>query len=179
MNTRGIFLILVALVAVVMLVASRGSAHDAATTCRGTFEATVNRESSAGLALGGEYVMTVEGSGAVVGALTLESGDIVPFVGQAQGRAISLAFDLGEEREVFGVGAAEQPLHEECEGEFGGPFTGPQSGSLGDWRATLNKGSGDGEGWGGERVCHIVAPRSLHQVRWQSVIVHPRSINHG
>ena len=144
MDTKGIFLILMALVAIGVLVASRSSsADDAATTCHGTFEATVYRESSAGLALGGEYVMTVEESGAVVGALTLESGDIVQFVGQAQGRAISLAFDLGDEREVFGVGAAEQPLHEECGGEFGGPFTGPQSGSLGDWRATS---SGDGEG---------------------------------
>jgi hypothetical protein len=146
MNTRGSFLILVALVAVVVLAAARGSADDAATTCRGAFEATLQRGSSAGLALSGKYVMSVEGSGAVTGALTLESGDIVPFVGQAQSRAISLAFDLGDEREVFGVGAAEQPLHEECGGEFGGPFTGPGSGALGDWRATSNEGSGDGEG---------------------------------
>ncbi len=143
MNARGIFLILVALVAVVVLVASRSSAHDAATTCRGAFEATVHRGSSAGLALGGEFVMTVESSGAVAGALSLESGEMVPFVGQAQGRAISLAFDLGDEREVFGVGAAEQPLHEECGGEFGGPFTGPQSGDLGDWHAASSEATGE------------------------------------
>ena len=146
MNTRGIFLMLVALLAVVVLVASRGGADDAATTCRGAFEATVHRGSSAGLALGGEYVMTVEESGAVVGALTVEGGDIVPFVGQAQGRAISLAFDLGDERKVFGVGAAEDPLHEACGGEFGGPFTGPESGALGDWRATSSEGRADREG---------------------------------
>ncbi len=144
MNARESFLILVALVAVVVLVASRGGADEPATTCRGTFEATVHRESSAGL--GGEYVMAVEESGAVVGALTLESGDIVPFVGQAQGRAISLAFDLGGEREVFGVGAAEQPLREECGGEFGGPFTGPGSGTLGDWRAASSEEGGDSGG---------------------------------
>ena len=141
MNTRGIFLMLVALIAVGLLIASRGGAVDDATTCRGAFEATMHRGSSMGLALGGEYVMNVEGSGAVVGALTLESGDIVPFVGQAQGRAISLAFDLGDEREVFGVGAAEQPLREECGGEFGGPFTGPESGALGDWHAASGEGS--------------------------------------
>ena len=145
MNTRGSFLILVALV-VVVLVASRGGADEPATTCHGTFEATVHRGSGTGLALGGEYVMTVEGSGAVAGALTLEDGDIVPFVGQAQGRAISLAFDLGDEREVFGVGAAEQPLHEECGGEFGGPFTGPESGTLGDWHAASGEASGDSGG---------------------------------
>ncbi|MDQ3589750.1 MAG: hypothetical protein M3392_05855 [Actinomycetota bacterium] len=143
MNTRGSFLILVALVAVVVLVAFRGGADEPVTNCRGTFEATMHRESGTGLALGGEYVMTVEGSGAVAGALTLEDGDIVPFVGQAQGRAISLAFDLGDEREVFGVGAAEQPLHEECGGEFGGPFTGPGSGTLGDWHAASSEASVD------------------------------------
>ena len=146
MNTRGSLLILVALVAVVVLVASRGGADEPATTCRGTFEATVHRGPSTGMWLGGEYVMTVEGSGAVAGALTLEDGDIVPFVGQAQGRAISLAFDLGEEREVFGVGAAEQPLHEECGGEFGGAFTGPGSGTLGDWHAASSETSGDSGG---------------------------------
>ena len=145
MNTRAIFLTLVALVAGVVLAVSRGNTHDPATTCRGAFEATMHQESSAGLALGGEYVMTVEGSGAVAGALTLEGGDIVPFVGQAQGRAINLAFDLGDEREVFGVGAAEEPLHEECGGEFGGPFTGPESGTLGEWRAASNEVSGDDE----------------------------------
>ena len=146
MNTRGSFLILVALAAVVVLAASRGAADEPATTCRGTFEATVHRESGTGSALGGEYVLTVAGSGAVTGALTLEDGDIVPFVGQAQGRAISLAFDLGDEREVFGVGAAEQPLYEECGGEFGGPFTGPGSGSLGDWHAASGEASADSGG---------------------------------
>jgi hypothetical protein len=143
MNTRGSFLILVALAAVVVLAASRGAADETATACRGTFEATMHRGSSTGLALGGEYVMTVEGSGAVAGALTLEDGDMVQFVGQAQGRAISLAFDLGDEREVFGVGAAEQPLREECGGEFGGPFTGPQSGDLGDWHAASSEATGE------------------------------------
>jgi hypothetical protein len=103
MTSRGSFLILVA---VVVLAASRGGADEPVTACRGTFEATMHRESGTGLALGGEYVMTVEGSGTVAGALTLEDGDIVPLVGQAQGRAMSLAFDLGDEREVFGVGAA-------------------------------------------------------------------------
>jgi hypothetical protein len=92
MNTRGSFLILVALAAVVVLAASRGAADEPATTCRGKFEATVHRGSSTGLALGGEHVMTVEGSGAVAAALNLEDGDIVPFVGQARpwGRAGSI-----------------------------------------------------------------------------------------
>ena len=146
MNTRGSFLILVALVAVVVLAASRGAADEPATTCRGTFEATVHRESGTGSALGGEYVMTVEGSGAVTGALTLEDGDIVRFVGQAQGRAISVALGLGDEREIFGLGAAEQTLHEECGGEFGGPFTGPGSGTLGDWHAASSEEGGDSGG---------------------------------
>ena len=143
MNSRGIVFILVASLAVVVLAGFRSSADDAATTCRGVFEATVQRGSSARLELGGEYTMTVEGSGAVAGALTLEDGEMVPFVGQAQGRAISLAFDLGDEREVFGVGAAEQPLHEECGGEFGGPFAGPGSGALGDWHAASSEASGE------------------------------------
>ncbi|MDQ5809589.1 MAG: hypothetical protein M3358_02340 [Actinomycetota bacterium] len=48
MNARESFLILVALVAVVVLVASRGSADEPATTCRGTFDATMNLGSSRG-----------------------------------------------------------------------------------------------------------------------------------
>jgi hypothetical protein len=61
MNTRGSFLILVALAAVVVLAASRGGADEPATACRGMFEATMHRESGTGLALGGEYVMTSKG----------------------------------------------------------------------------------------------------------------------
>ena len=46
MNTRAIFLILVALVAVVVLTDARGCADDAATTYRGAFEATMHRGSN-------------------------------------------------------------------------------------------------------------------------------------
>ncbi len=48
MNTRGSFLILVALVAVVVLAGFRGGADEPATTCRGTFEATMHLGSSRG-----------------------------------------------------------------------------------------------------------------------------------
>ncbi len=135
MDMRRTVGVLSALLVVGLITACGGSVGggEGAATCRGEFEATVHQGPNAGLELIGELEMNIEETGSVSGTLIGEDGE-VPVVGQADGRAINLVFDLGDGRKVFGVGAAEEDLRE-CEGDFGGPLEGPDSGDLGGWRA--------------------------------------------
>jgi hypothetical protein len=56
----------------------------------------------------------------------------LPVVGQANGHAINLMITVGDGKYVFGVGTLEQPI-DQCAGEMGGPFVGPEAGDFGDW----------------------------------------------
>ncbi len=102
------------------------------TTSTGRFEATVHYGPDAGLSLNGQVRLEVGASGTVSGILKLGDGSQVKAVGQANGRAINLMFDLGNDQKVFGVGTTERDIREGG-GMMGGPFSGPRAGDLGDW----------------------------------------------
>lgn len=105
-----------------------------AVTCFSDFEATVQQGPSAGLTVQGKLYFTLDHSGALSGAVANNDGTAIPVVGQANGRAINLTFQVGEQKFLFGVGAAEQPIYQ-CSGYWGGGFTGPEPGDSGDWLA--------------------------------------------
>jgi hypothetical protein len=125
------------------------AASQATRTCSTAFEVTIYEGPSAPLMLAGGLTLQIEPSGSFSGALTravpnadeletlgvLPAGDI-PVVGQVNGHAINLLFDLGEGQYVFGVGTAQSDLNT-CDGDIpgriGGPAVGPGPGDRGDW----------------------------------------------
>jgi hypothetical protein len=101
--------------------------------CVVPFEIAVRHGPSAGLSLEGVLALTIEHDGAIKRAsFAVPDRPEIPVVGQANGRAINLFFDLGDEGMLFGVGTAQYDIRE-CRGPMGGPFTGPLPGDLGDW----------------------------------------------
>jgi hypothetical protein len=119
----------------VLILAACGQATPAATTatCTSEFEATIHQGPNAGLSLVGELTLEVQPSGSLTGMLILDDGSQVKAVGQTEGRAINLMFDLGNDQQIFGVGTSEYDIRE-CKGVLGGPFSGPLPGDIGDWR---------------------------------------------
>lgn len=127
---------LVAAVCVLILTACQpGLAPTAAVTCLSQFEATVHHGPNAGLAVTGKLLFTLDHAGALTGGIATADGSEIPVVGQANGRAINLTFQLDEQQYLFGVGSAENPITT-CTGYWGGSFTGPASGDSGDWLAS-------------------------------------------
>ena len=100
--------------------------------CMITFDASVRTGPDAGWTLKGNLVLTVDPTGSATGVLTQADGSDVKAVGQVNGRAINLAFDLGQDMYIFGAGTLTNTLSE-CTGQVGGPFAGPKAGDLGDW----------------------------------------------
>ena len=97
------------------------------------FEATIQQGPDKGWSMTGDLALTIAADGGLTGTLkqTNGSADIMA-VGQVNGRAINLAFDLGTGKTVFGVGTLWKPISE-CDGAIGGPLVGPQPGDSGDW----------------------------------------------
>lgn len=123
---------LIGLVVLALGLAACTATPATSTTTIGRFEATVHYGPNTGVSLNGQVKLDVESSGNVSGVLTLADGSQVKAVGQANGRAINLMFDLGNDQKVFGVGTAERDIREGG-GMMGGPFSGPAAGDLGDW----------------------------------------------
>jgi len=124
-------------------------ASQATRTCSTAFEVTIHEGPSAPVLLAGGLTLQIEPSGSFNGTLTrgvanadeLEALGVlpardIPVVGQVNGHAINLLFDLGEGQRVFGAGTAESDL-DQCDGDIpgaiGGPAVGPQPGDRGDW----------------------------------------------
>jgi hypothetical protein len=114
----------------------------AGVACALPFEATVRQGPSTGTALVGTLNFTVDADGGITGTLAQDGQPDILVVGQAQGRAINLAFDLSTADTpgvfIFGVGTAIDPVDSElCGTALGGPFVGPAEGDSGDWGLPL------------------------------------------
>ena len=114
-----------------------------AATCQLDLVAHVRLGASAGVTLGGavpgelraQLAFGFDDGGAISsGSMRLASGQEVPVVGQALGRALHLRVATGNQLLIL-VGTAEQDLAT-CQGAVDGMVTGPQLGDLGDWHAT-------------------------------------------
>jgi len=117
-----------------LLPAACSSDKDATTACSLDFAASVNSGPSSGTELAGTLRLDLASDGSLSGVLTQEDDSTIDVVGSADGYAINLAFALGEDATIFGVGTSDMPVAE-CTGTFGGPFTGPEEGDAGDWLA--------------------------------------------
>jgi hypothetical protein len=110
------------------------------------FEAAVRIGTSAGTVLEGVLTLDMSEHGAIDrGSFVLADGAEIPVVGQIDGRAISLLFDLGDGAFVAGTGLAQDDLKscpEVIDGFVGGPLAGPGEGDLGDWRRKGKPGKG-------------------------------------
>lgn len=104
--------------------------------CSLPFEATVLSGPDAELELIGTLGLDVDETGSATGLLTTDSGLEVAVVGQINGRAINLAFDLGDDVYIFGLGTSVEPIGaESCGLSLGGPFVGPDPADTGTWLA--------------------------------------------
>ncbi len=88
----------------------------------------------AGLTLNGDLRITLDAAGRLQGTLIRESGSPITVTGQIDGQAIHLAFDLGNNAAVLGVGTLQHDISN-AQGTAGGLLTGPQPGDSGDWFA--------------------------------------------
>jgi hypothetical protein len=111
------------------------AAQDDTVSCSMEFEATVYHGPSEGLNVLGTLEMEIDETGSLTGMMTSEDGSLeVPVVGQANGRAINMAFNLGAGVYIFGIGTAvNDSAGEDCGGVLGGPLVGPNPGDSGDW----------------------------------------------
>lgn len=111
-------------------------ATEAAPGCSIPFEAEVYQGPDAKLALHGTLSLSLDETGAATGKLTTDDNTEYPVVGQVIGRAINLAFDLGDEVYIFGVGTSFEPVAAgNCGKSLGGPFVGPAPDDTGTWLA--------------------------------------------
>jgi len=135
----GVFVVTIALMSSLPLAKEdRGQQYRDPAVCVMSFEANVRHGPSAGLALQGVLTLQVEPDGRIdTGVLALADGSTIPVVGQTNGRAINLFFDLGDGTFIAGVGTAQYAVRE-CRGPMGGPFTGPLDGDAGDWFVDQN-----------------------------------------
>lgn len=134
---RKLMMIALALCAVFGSVFVAAAQDDAAEpACSLPFEATVLSGPDAELALIGTLDLDVDETGSASGLLTTDDGLEVPVVGQINGRAINLVFDLGDDVYIFGLGTSVEPIGaESCGGSLGGPFVGPALDDTGTWLA--------------------------------------------
>lgn len=147
MRSVGTFVGVVALISKLLLFPASGTAQDSMVqSCTLPFEATVGTGPNAGFAMSGDLVFEIAEDGQVPqGWLIRETDAAVPVTGQITGRSIGLIFDLGDGGVLFGTGIADGEMMA-CdglwEGDLGGPFAGPESGDLGDWRRKGKPGKG-------------------------------------
>ncbi|MEP7293252.1 MAG: hypothetical protein ABI835_15820 [Chloroflexota bacterium] len=117
-----------------LVVSAQDEAHEWA--CSLPFEATVLTGPDAELSLVGTVGLDVDEFGSASGLLTTDTDLEVPIVGQINGRAINLAFDLGDDVYIFGLGTSVESIGaESCGLSLGGPFVGPAPDDTGTWLA--------------------------------------------
>jgi hypothetical protein len=125
---------LLAMVGAAVLVSAQDDAAEPA--CSLPFEATVLSGPDAELELIGTLGLDVDEFGSATGLLTTDSGLEVAVVGQINGRAINLAFDLGDDVYIFGLGTSVEAIGaDSCGLSLGGPFVGPDPADTGTWLA--------------------------------------------
>src|SRR3954471_8700775 len=95
-----------------------------AATCTTNFEATVYQGPSAGTKLTGDFNLRISSIGELSGVLHTADDKDVTVTGQANGHALNLVFNVGDQQYIFGSGAAQLPVYE-CASVWGGGFTGP------------------------------------------------------
>lgn len=109
------------------------SAMTADGLCGMLFEVAVRQGPSAGARLRGILKIGADATGAVTGTLMAADGTILPVVGQATGKAITLFFDGGTAGQLYGVGVINGDLATCAISDMGGPVVGPAAGDSGDW----------------------------------------------
>jgi hypothetical protein len=107
------------------------------------FSVTIHYGPDTGLSLQGDLPLVITAQGSVSGAIHSSKGQDVQIVGQANGRAINLLFNLGNEKVLFAVGTLLNDI-QVCKGMAGGPVVGPRDADSGDWCGHLAKGPGEG-----------------------------------
>ena len=114
-------------------------------TCVLDFTATVRQGPSANSnarQVKGELTFTLTGKGSLDKAsLRLASGASVPVVGQATGPSLQLRVQLGPNQTLIAIGVGEHDIAD-CQGAIDGVATGPATGDLGDWHATVLRSTG-------------------------------------
>lgn len=103
-------------------------------SCGIPFELEVRQGPSAGTRVGGILALTVADDGSATGVLRSGDGEIATVIGQVNGQAVALRFDLGGESVVFGTGLSVGQLAACAVTDMGGSAVGPNPGDLGDWR---------------------------------------------
>jgi len=127
---------LMVLMGVVAVVSAQDATEEPAPGCSLPFEAEVYQGPDAKLALSGTLSLSLDDTGAATGKLTTDDKTEYPVVGQIVGRSINLAFDLGDEVYIFGVGTSFEPVGAgNCGKALGGPFVGPAPDDTGTWLA--------------------------------------------
>ena len=114
-------------------------------TCVLDFTATVRQGPSANSnarQIKGELTFTLTGKGSLDKAsLRLASGASVPVLGQATGPSLQLRVQLGANQTLVAIGVGERDIAD-CQGAIDGVATGPATGDLGDWHATVLRSTG-------------------------------------
>lgn len=100
-------------------------------SCSGYFELRFTNEAGdSEAALVGNLQLEVNEDGQASGQFSDDQGVIINVVGQANGQAISLAFDLEDDTYIFGTGTLTHPI-QACQGVAGGPVAGPETIKMG------------------------------------------------
>lgn len=111
--------------------------------CDVGFEATIRQGPSAETTLLGDLEFDLDDTGSLIGQFLVEDGTQILIAGQVVGHSISMIFDLGDERYIYGVGVSLRDVRsDDCGGPMGGPFVGPGEGDSGDWRGKGKPGRG-------------------------------------
>src|SRR4051812_27685618 len=76
-----------------------------AATCSTDFEATVYQGPSKGTKLAGDFDLRISSIGELSGMLHTGDNKDVKVTGQANGHAINLVFNVGDQQYIFGSGA--------------------------------------------------------------------------
>ncbi len=130
-----ILAVLVTSAAVVSAQAATPQAQGQPYDCGMGFKASVNYGPDTGLTLDGQLGLNFDANGGVTGMYMSKDGKTqYPIAGQVTGRAINLAFNIGKNKFVYGVGTAwEDIMAGNCGTALGGPLVGPKVGDMGDW----------------------------------------------
>jgi|SRR5579859_1826477 len=129
------------------LIANAQTKPTALATCKLDFSATVRQGPSVNTTQAGTLSFGLAADGSLSGKLTEKDGSQIVMAGQVNGRAINVAFQLkpfdlakGDKGSyIFGTGTAFDPINgDDCGGEMGGTFSGPQDGDDGDWISTCD-----------------------------------------
>ena len=102
------------------------------TQLMGNFVGTVRLGPDKGMVWKGVLRLTVATNGAVSGTLERPGGSTVKVTGTVIGQSISLVFDLGGGKYVFGTGGLNRDLRQKPSA-MGGTLAGPNEGNIGDW----------------------------------------------